>query len=76
MVLTFTGESQLTLMCAMTFSGKYKRHECDIFVPVQMPLTGGNHTIGLALDEMVHDGKIMRRQIPKHVDVVLKQDQD
>ena len=75
MVLTFTGESQLTLICAMTSLGEIKRHEGHIFVAVQMPLPGRDDRLRACFDEVIHDGKIVRRKVPKHVDIVLEEAQ-
>ena len=30
---------------------------------------------GVALMQVIHDGKIMRRQVPEHVDIVLEEAQ-
>ena len=42
---------------------------------VQVCLAGGDDSLGFLVDEIVHDGQIMRREIPNHIDVVLEQAQ-
>ena len=41
--------------------------------PFRVLFTGGNDGLGLALDDVVHDGEIVRCQVPNHADVMLKQ---
>jgi hypothetical protein len=53
--------------------GEIDGHEGHILVAVQVPLPGCNHGLGAGLDEIVHDGQVMRRQVPKNVDVVLEE---
>ena len=39
---------------------------------VQVCLTGGDDSLRFLADEIVHDGQIVRRKIPNHIDVVLE----
>ena len=55
------------------FLGKIDRHERDIFMTVEVALAGCDNGLRTGLDEVVHDGEVVRRQIPKHVDVVLEE---
>src|ERR1035437_2468444 len=52
--------------------GEIERHVGHIFVTVQMTLPGGDDCLGTNFDEVVHDGKIMRREVPENVDIVLE----
>ena len=52
--------------------GKIERHEGHIFVAVQMFLSSRDDCLGACFDQVIHDGKIVRRKIPKNVDVVLE----
>ena len=49
-----------------------QRHKGHIFVAVQMSLAGCDDRFGTCLDEVIHDREIVRRKIPKNVDVVLE----
>src|SRR5438128_491253 len=49
--------------------------ERDIHESVQVRLAGRDHGFRLLLDEIVHDRKVMRREIPDDADVVLKEPQ-
>ena len=42
---------------------------------VQMPLPSRDDRLGTCLDEVIHDGKIVRRKIPENVDIVLEKPQ-
>ena len=72
-VRIFTGESQLTLMCAITLLREINRNERNVFHSVQMFFTGRHDGLRLTLDQVIHDGEIVRRQVPDHADVVLEQ---
>ena len=38
-----------------------------------MALAGGTDAFRLGVDQVIHDGEIVRRQVPNHVDIMLKQ---
>ena len=59
----------------MTLSRKIDRHERDIFDAIQMAFARRHDRFRLALDHVIHDGEIVRRQIPDDADIVLKQSQ-
>src|SRR5215831_15924587 len=40
-----------------------------------MAFTGGNDRFRIVLDDVIHDGEIVRRQVPDNIDVMLKQTQ-
>ena len=40
-----------------------------------MALPGRDHRLRIPIDYVIHDGKIVRRKIPQHVDVMLEQSQ-
>ena len=40
-----------------------------------MRLAGGDDGLGFALDQMIHDRQIVRREVPDHVAIVLKESQ-
>ncbi len=39
---------------------------------IEMSLPSGHDRLGAGLDEMVHDRKVVRREVPEHIDIVLK----
>ncbi len=46
----------------------------DVFQPLaDMVRAGGYYGLGSAIQQKIHDGNVMRRQIPNDVDIVLKQ---
>src|SRR4029453_16223541 len=53
--------------------GVVDRDERHVSVAVQVLPAGRHHRLGLLVDNVVHDRQIMRREIPYHADVVLKQ---
>ena len=57
----------------MTLSGKYNSHVSDIFMAVEVALPGRDDRLRIRFDQVIHDGKIVRRQVPDDIDVVLKQ---
>ena len=71
-VLTFTGESQLTLICAMTLLWKVECHEGHIFKAIQMCLTGCDDRLRAPFDQVIHDREVVRRKVPKNIDIVLE----
>ena len=72
---TFTGESQFTLMCPIMLLRVVERKEGDVRHAIQVAFARRHHGFGLFLDQIVHDRKVVRRQIPDHVNVVLEQAQ-
>ena len=72
-VRTFTGDSQLTLMCAMMLRGKVDRDERHVGMAVQVVAAGRDDRFRLLADDVVHDRQIVRREVPHDADVVLKQ---
>jgi hypothetical protein len=63
-VLTLTGDNQLTLK---------HRHIGDILQVADMGFTADADRNRFFLEQIIHHGKVMRRQIPDHVDIVLEQ---
>ena len=62
-------------MCAMMLFGEINRNVRDVFDAVQMLLAGGHDRFRLPLDQVVHDRKIVRRQIPDYAHIVLEESQ-
>src|SRR5579872_1966007 len=52
---------------------KVEGDERDVFMSIQVTLTSGDDGLGTLLDEVVHDRKVMRGQIPDDVDVMLEE---
>src|SRR5439155_6477392 len=52
---------------------KIKRDIRDVLEVVQVSLSRGYNALRLQADQVVHDGQIVRGQIPDDVDVVLKE---
>ena len=61
-------------MCDNLF-GEIDGHVRDVFMAVQVLLSGRDDRLRTALDEIVHDGQIVGRKVPEHIDVVLEQSQ-
>jgi hypothetical protein len=55
--------------------GEIDRHEGYILMAVQVLLPGGDNRLGSRLDQVVHDGKVVRRKVPEHIDIVLEEAQ-
>src|SRR5207249_8098668 len=47
--------------------------KCNVRMTVEMGFAGRAHGVRLLLNEKVHDGEIVGRQIPDDADVVLKE---
>ena len=75
MFRTLTGDSQLTLKCAITLLGKYTVMNAMSARLVQVIAARRDDRFRLLDDQVIHDRQVVRRQIPQHADVVLKQPQ-
>src|SRR5229473_5599961 len=56
-------------------TGEIDGDEGDVHETVQVRFAGRNYGFGLRLDEKIHDGQIMRGEVPEDADVVLEEPQ-
>src|SRR5262249_26650617 len=50
-----------------------KGDERHVLMAVEMAFTGCNDSFWIVLDDVIHDGKIVGRQVPDDIDIVLEQ---
>src|ERR1700682_3893556 len=54
--------------------GKAEHHVSDVFDPLlDVAAASGANRVRLAVNHEIHDRKVVRRQVPNHVDVILEQ---
>jgi len=55
------------------FVRKVNCDESDVFDSADMLFAGRDNRFGLSCNQIVHDGKVVRRQVPDHIGIMLEQ---